>query len=114
MYRVHRALRSLEHERLHQPLGYPILGERLGRVEVSEIQPSELRVCYKFIHEIKEVLEFPPLPHGGREVYVHVVPGQVHILVSRRHLAHRTKSARIRLENRADFPEVRGELLERS
>ena len=49
---------------------------------------------HQAVHEVEQVLELPALSHGCREVDVHVVPGQVDVLVPRRPRPDRGESRR--------------------
>jgi hypothetical protein len=70
-------------------------------------------IGHQAVHEVEQVLELPALPHGCREVDVHVVPGKVDVLIPRRLLADRVKPGGVGLEHAGHFAEVVRELRER-
>jgi hypothetical protein len=87
--------------------------ERLGGFEMPEVQPGKSRLGHQAVHQVEQVLELPALPHGGREVDVHVVPREVDVLVPRRGRANRGQQRGVRFENRCDGRQVFGELADR-
>lgn len=73
--------RALEHQRFDEPFVYPVVGVRLRRIEVPEIEFVQFFLAHQSFDEIVKILILPRFPHGRREVNVHVVPGQVRVLI---------------------------------
>src|ERR1039458_7167161 len=79
--RVDGAASPLQHQRLYQTLIDAVVCIRLSGIEVPEIEFPQLLGHHQTFDEAVEILILPGLPHGSREVDIHVVPGQVRVLV---------------------------------